>query len=163
MLCTLYLLWTLHFALFCEPVCKASWDCCKGNFSRQAVVLYYGTSLIAWQSQRQSLVSLSSAEAEFTAAALGLSLYGQLQEMTLTRPAYATYCDNAVVIQLTTASDSKTRARHSSMRASWLHHLVQHESVSMQYVPTNHQRADIRTKGLNAHAHDEARKDLRIL
>ena len=48
------------------------------------------------------------------------------------------------------------------MRASWLHHLVQHENVSMQFVPTAHQKADISTKGLTAYAHELARQGLRL-
>ena len=59
-------------------------------------------------------------------------------------------------------SASKTRARHLSMRASWLHHLVQRENVSMQFVPTTYQKADILTKGLQAYSHELAREGLRL-
>ena len=112
---------------------------------------YYDTNLVAWQSQRQSLVALSSAEAELIASVWGnrlaLSLYGQLMEMILDKPTYITYCDNAAVVQLTQQlSASKTRTRLLSMRAPWLHHLVQREHVSMQFVPTTYQKADILTK-----------------
>ena len=109
----------------------ASWSP-EGDYSHQAVAIYYDTNLVAWQSQRQSLVALSSAEAELIASVWGnrlaLSLYGQLMEMILDKPTYITYCDNAAVVQLTQQlSASKTRTRHLSMRASWLHHLVQRE------------------------------------
>ena len=46
------------------------------------------------------------------------------------------------------------------MKASWLYHLVQHESASMHYVPTNRQRADILTQGLSAYVHEEACEEL---
>ena len=49
-----YLRCTLHFALFYEPVHKASWDCytdaswsAEVDYSHQAAVLYYETNLIA--------------------------------------------------------------------------------------------------------------------
>ena len=137
----------------------------EGDCSHQAVAIYLGTNLVAWQSQRQSLVALSSAEAELIASIWGnrlaLSLYGQLKEMILSKPPYITYCDNSAVVQLTQQlSASKTRTRHLLMRASWLHHLVQHENVSMQFVPTTHQKADILTKGLTAYAHGLAREGL---
>ena len=94
---------------------------------------------------------------------LALSLYGQLMEMILAKPTYITYCDNAAVVQLTQQlSASKTRTRHLSMRASWLHHLVQRENVSMQFVPTSYQKADILTKGLQAYSHELAREGLRL-
>ena len=44
----------------------ASWSP-EGDYSHQAVVIYYGNNLVAWQSQRQSLVALSGAEAELIA------------------------------------------------------------------------------------------------
>ena len=95
------------------------------------------TYLVAWQSQRQSLVALPSAEAALIASVWGsrltLSLYGQLNEMILSKPTYITYCDNAAVVQLAQQLlANNTRTRHLSMRASWLHHLVKSESVSMQ-------------------------------
>ena len=48
------------------------------------------------------------------------------------------------------------------MRVSWLHHLVKHENVSMQFVPTAHQTADILTKGLAAYVRELARQGLRL-
>ena len=45
----------------------ASWAP-EGDYSNQAVAIYLGSNLVAWQSQRQSLVALSSAEAEFIAS-----------------------------------------------------------------------------------------------
>ena len=164
-----YLRWTLHFALFYEPVQDLKWHCYpdanwapEGDYSHQAVAIYLGTNLVAWQSQRQSLVALSSAEAELIASVWGnrlaLSLYGQLNEIS--KPPCITYCDNSAVVRLTQQlSASKTRTRHLSMRASWLHHLAQHENVSMQFVPTAHQKADILTKGLTAYAHELADRD----
>ena len=84
-----YLKWTLHFALFYEPVTDRKWHCYtdaswspEGDYSHQAVAIFYDPNLVAWQSQRQSLVALSSAEAEHIASVWGnrlaLSLYGQL-------------------------------------------------------------------------------------
>ena len=165
---------TLHFALFYEPVQDLKWHCYtdaswapEGDYSHQAVAIYLGSNLVAWQSQRQSLVALPSAEAGLIASVWGnrlaLSLYGQMNEMILSKPPHITYCVNSAVLQLTQQlSASKTRTRHFSLRASWLHHLVKHENVSMQFVPTAHQKADILTKGWTAYAHELARQGLRL-
>ena len=82
-------------------------------------------------------------------------------EMILDKPTYITYCDNAAVVQLTQQlSASKTRTRHLSMReGTWLH---QRENVSMQFVPTTYQKADILTEGLQAYSHELAREGLRL-
>ena len=131
-----YLRWTLHFDLFYEPIQDLKWHCYtdaswapEGDYSHQAVAIYLGSSLVAWQSQRQSLMAHSSAETELIASVWGtrlaLSLCGQLSEMILAKPPYITYCDNSAVVQLTQQLPaSKTRTTHLSLRASWLHHLV---------------------------------------
>ena len=66
-----------------------------GRQKATAVANSLGSNLVAWQSQRQSLVALSSAEAELIASVWGsrlaLSLYGQLNEMILSKPPCITY------------------------------------------------------------------------
>ena len=49
-----YLRWTLHFALFYEPVQDLKWHCCtdaswapEGDYSHQAVAIYLGSNLVA--------------------------------------------------------------------------------------------------------------------
>ena len=71
--------WTLHFALFYDPIKDYKWHCYRdaswaleGDCSHQAVaMIYLGSTLVPWQSQRQSLVALSSAEAELIASVWG--------------------------------------------------------------------------------------------
>ena len=70
--------WTLHFAWFYEPVQDLKWHCYtdaswapEGDYSHQAVVIYLGSNLVAWQFQRQALVALSSADAELIASVWG--------------------------------------------------------------------------------------------
>ena len=95
--------------MFYEPVQDLKWHCytaaswaSEGDYSHQAVAIYLGINLVAWQSQRQSLVALSSAEAELIASVWGnrlaLSLYGQLNEMILCKPPYITYVDHSAVV-----------------------------------------------------------------
>ena len=76
---------------------------------------------------------------------------------------YVTYCDSSAVVELTQQlSASKARTRHLSMRASWLHQLVKHENVSMQFAPTAHQKADILAKSLTAYVRELAGQGLRL-
>ena len=158
-----YLRWTLHFALFYEPAQDLKWHCYtdaswapEGDYGHQAVAIYLGSHLVAWQSQRQSLVTFSSAEAELIASIWGnrlaLSLYGKLNEMIVCKPPCKTYYDNSAVLQLTQQlSASQTRTRQLSMRASRLHRLVRHA-----------QKADTLTKGLTVYLHEFSRQGLRL-
>ena len=93
----------------------ASWSP-EGDYSRQAVVIYYGNDLVAWQSQCTRLVALSRAEAELIASVWGNRLALQLSEMILENPTCVTYCDNVAVAQLLQQlAASKTRTRHLSI------------------------------------------------
>ena len=54
--------WTLHLALFYEPVQDLKWHCYtdarwapEGDYSHQAVAIFLGSNLVAWQSQLNSL------------------------------------------------------------------------------------------------------------
>eukprot|EP00971_Amphidinium_carterae_P164239 3256029-Amphidinium_carterae.1 len=68
-----------------EVFTDASWSP-TGEKSHSGLCTYYRGNLVAWNSKRQSLIALSSAEAELIAcvsgAQLGLSLRTQLEEMT---------------------------------------------------------------------------------
>eukprot|EP00971_Amphidinium_carterae_P333691 6468545-Amphidinium_carterae.1 len=70
-----YLRWTLDFALVftgskeetsLEVYTDASWSP-TGEKSHSGLCVYYRGNLVAWNSKRQSLVALSSAEAELIA------------------------------------------------------------------------------------------------
>eukprot|EP00971_Amphidinium_carterae_P013740 270650-Amphidinium_carterae.2 len=94
------------------------------------------------QLQRQSLIALSSAEAELIAcvsgAQLGLSLRMQLEEMTQKKIDLVLYCDNAAVTQLVShLNASSTRTRHLSMRGAWLHDLHQRQALSLLFIDTH--------------------------
>ena len=138
-----YLKWTLHFALFYEPVTYRKWHCYtdaswspEGDYSHQAVAILTRIWLLG--NLKDSLLLLSRVRKRNWGNRLALSLYGQLMEMILDKPTYITYCDNAAVVQLTQQlSASKTRTRHLSM-------------------------CDILTKGLQAYSHELAREGLRL-
>ncbi len=130
-------------------------------------MIYAGPNLVAWVSNRQSLVALSSAEAELIAGAAGtqlaLSLRTQLEEYMQREISLVLRCDNAAVLQLAhNLSSSSSRTRHLAMRAARLHNMVQSQQLKVQFVPTDQQKADSLTKGLSALATTRAQIHLRL-
>ena len=92
-----YLKWTLHFVLFYELsriingiATRMLVGHLKETIAIRLLPFTMTRTWVAWQSQRHSLVALSSAEAELIASVWGnrlaLSLYGQLMEMILDKP-----------------------------------------------------------------------------
>ncbi len=170
-----YLRWTIDYCLVFVP-CPQEFDfLCftdaslspTGEKSQQGVVMYAGPNLVAWVSNRQSLVALSSAEAELIAAVAGtqlaMSLRTQLEEYMQREIPLVLRCDNAAVLQLVTnLSSSSSRTRHLAMRAAWLHHMAQGDQLKVEFVPTDQNKADSLTKGLSTLLNDRARIHLRL-
>ena len=149
-----YLRWTLDFCLVFRPTTDQKLYCYTdaslsptGNKSHQGVAIYWGDNLVAWQSSRQSLVALSSAEAELIACVTGgqlsVALQMQMSEYMQGKIPLVLRCDNTAVGHVVQhLSSSLTRTRHLAMRAAWLHDVVAQEHIGFQYVPTCDQRAD---------------------
>ena len=101
-----YLRWTLDFCMVFTPNTDQTLYCYTdaslsptGGRSHQGIAIYWGSNLIAWQSNRQSLVATSSAEAELIAcvagAQLSLALLVQLGEYHQHSVMLAMLCDNS--------------------------------------------------------------------
>ena len=163
-----YLRWTLDFGMVFTPHNDHHLYCFTdaslsptGERSHQGIAIYWGPNLIAWQSNRQSLVATSSAEAELIAcvagAQLSQALQVQLGEYHQQSIPLSLRCDNSAVIQLVHhLSSSSTRTRHLAMRAAWLHDLVSRQHLSLEFVSSGDQKADSLTKGLSAALNSKA-------
>jgi hypothetical protein len=130
-------------------------------------VFYYEKTPITWCLQKQSIVALSSCEAEFMAAAsvacqriwLG-GLYGEImggdsQTVTLR------------VINKSTMALMKNlvfygKSKHIDMRYHFIRECVEEEKVLIEFISGNEQRADILTKPLARIKFTEMRKLLGV-
>ncbi len=129
--------------------------------------MHAGPNLVAWISNRQPMVALSSAEAELIASVAGtqlaLSLRTQLEEYMQREVALVLRCDNSAVLNLVrNLTSSSSRTRHLAMRAAWWHHMAKWGQLRVAFVPTDHQKADSLTKGLSAISNTRAEIHLRL-
>eukprot|EP00971_Amphidinium_carterae_P098241 1943469-Amphidinium_carterae.1 len=88
--------------------------------SHSGLILQFGNSTLSWRSHKQSLVALSTGEAELYACVEGLGVL-RAAKMLLTElgegiPACQMLCDNTAAIALS-KSDPPMRSRHWSIRA----------------------------------------------
>ena len=113
---------------------------------------FLGGGLVSWASKKQTCVSPSSREAEYIAAASYcaqmLWLKNQFRDLGLEFPEVPILCDNTSTISLAKNPVQHTRTKHIDVRHHFIRDHVQKKDVKVQFVPTQHQLADIFTKPL---------------
>lgn len=119
------------------------------------MAFYINGSLVAWSSQKQKTVALSSCEAEFmaatTAACHALWLRALLVEI-VGGPAKVVklFVDNKLAIALMKNPVFHGRSKHIDTRYHFIRECVDGGKVVIEFVRTEEQRVDALTKGLPA-------------
>ncbi|CAI7879875.1 unnamed protein product [Closterium sp. NIES-53] len=108
---------------------------------------------ISWNSSKQELVSLSSAEAEFIAACAatreGLYLQELLDEAKFVTPnQFTLQCDNHSAITIANKPGFVNRTKHISLRYFFVKDAIDKGRMRLVYCPTSDMAADSLTKKL---------------
>jgi hypothetical protein len=129
--------------------------------------VFLGDNLIFWSAKRQTVVSRSSAEAEYRAIANGVAeatwLRQLLHELQIP-PSRCTlvYCDNISVVYLSTNPVQHQRTKHVEIDLHFIQEKVAISQVHVFHVPTTSQFTDIFMKGLLSSVFNEFRSSLNI-
>jgi hypothetical protein len=112
-----------------------------------------GSAMISWSSRKQGSVAQSTAEAEYIAASTACREAVWLRKLLsdLFRSELeptVIHCDNQSCIKLTENPVFHDRSKHIEMRYHYIRDMIQKKVLSLQYVPTAEQIADIFTKPL---------------
>ncbi|KAL7603474.1 hypothetical protein Lser_V15G15914 [Lactuca serriola] len=121
--------------------------------STGGMAYYVNNSLITWASQKQRCVALSSCEAEFMAATLaacqGIWLRRLLREITGQNvPPVEINVDNRSSLDLMKNPVFHGRSKHIDIRFHFIRECVENGEISVKFVPSEEQKADILTKPL---------------
>lgn len=120
------------------------------NYSHDGLVIMWGGVPLVWRSKRQTIVSTSTAEAELLALAtvLNYSLGFQniLYSVQLDLESNL-FCDNRAALQ-NAREGCSWRSRHYLIKAAALRDYYKKGLVSLSYVDTNHNVADLLTRHL---------------
>jgi hypothetical protein len=124
---------------------------------------YMGNNLVAWMSKKQASISLSTAEAEYIAAG---SCCTQLMWMKTLLEDYR-FSQDTMIINCSAINISKnpvqhSRTKHIDIRNHFLRDLVESEVVSLSFIPTENQLADILTKPLDGSRFESLRKAIGV-
>ncbi|CAL1362863.1 unnamed protein product [Linum trigynum] len=123
--------------------------------STSAYLLYLGSTLVSWRSQKQRTVARSSTEAEYRAIAHASAeiewLQNLLQELHHPLQAPPTlYSDNLGTTYFCSNPVFHSRMKHLALDYHFVSHLVQEGRLVIRYIPTTQQLVDVLTKPLPA-------------
>eukprot|EP00253_Pinus_taeda_P026511 PITA_26511 len=135
--------------------------------STSGYVFHMGSGAISWASNKQSIVALSIAEAEYVAATASACQAVWMKRMLRSlgqEQAKETviFCDNSSVIALSKNSVFHKRTKHIDTRFHYIRELVNNGEIILQHCSTQEQVANILTKPLGHKSFEFLRKCLGI-
>jgi hypothetical protein len=111
-----------------------------------------GDNLISWSSKRQSTIALSTAKAEYIAAAGCITqilwMKSQLEDYQMKEGNIPIYCDNTSTICLSKNPILHSRTKRIKIKHHFIGDYVQKGIIDIKFIDTYHQWADIFTKPL---------------
>jgi len=133
--------------------------------STSGFCVFLGDNLVSWSSKRQTMVSHSSAEAEYRAVAHVVAeccwVRQLLQELHISVPlATVVYYDNVSAIYMTANPVHHRRTKHIEIDIHFVREKVALGQIRVLHVPSAHQFADIMTKGLPVQLFTDFRSSL---
>ena len=120
--------------------------------SHSGVITLLNGNPIHWWSKKQSMVALSSTEAEYIALGEAAKDAVWLREwltavLGLTVP-IRVLCDNSAALKVAANDTDSARTRHYSARHHFVRELIQENQLRLEWVSTQEQAADLLTKQL---------------
>ena len=126
-----------------------------GAKSTSASILMMNGGVIAYQSRRQTIVALSTTEAELIALCecirTVITMRNKLEEVGFTQPPRTpVFMDNQTAIHLAHQNTNGPRTKHFNVRLKFVREHIAMKTVEVQYVDTHHNMSDLLTKLLSA-------------
>ena len=135
--------------------------------STSGMAQFLGSCLVSWCSKKQNTVALSTAKAEYVAAAACCSqmlwIKQQLRDFGIKIECIPIYCDNTSAICISKDPVHHSRAKHIHIRHHFLKDNVEHKNIILKHVNTNEQVVDILTKPLPREQYEKMRLELGMI
>jgi hypothetical protein len=133
----------------------ADWASQEHRHSISAYSFIIDGGAISWSCQKQHIIALSTAEAEFvsltqaTKEALWLSNLINEIFQPLKAP-IKIFCDNQSAITIANGNQQRTRTKHFDIRLYFIRENIENNKIIVEYIPTEQMIADLLTKPLPA-------------
>jgi hypothetical protein len=137
-----------------EAYADANWASQPRRHSMSGYTVLLHSSPVAWSAWKQTIIALSTAEAEYIALTVVMckilylqALIAELYELVI--PPIPVYCDNQGALTLATNNKFHARTKHIDIQYHYVRSLVRSGLLDLQYCPTEDNIADIFTKALS--------------
>jgi len=126
-----------------------------------------GGKLVCWSAKKQQSVVMSSAEAEYVAAASCcanvLWMKSQLSDYGIQYKMVPIFCDNTSAIAISNNPVLHQRTKHIDIRYHFIRDHVINGDIELHFIPTEYQLADIFTKPLDEPTFTRLKAELGML
>jgi hypothetical protein len=150
------LMFRSHGHLNVNGYCDADWaSCLDDRRSTSDYCVFVGGNLVSWRSKKQSIVSRSTAEAEYKAMSLVVSemlrIRNLLSELNVLRKGPSRLlCDNISAISIANNLVQHDRTKHVEIDRFFIKEKLDDGTIELSHVNSGRQIADSLTKGLGA-------------
>jgi len=128
---------------------------------------FLGPCLVSWATKKKHSVAISTAEAEYVAAASCcpqlLRIKQQLKDFCVDTGCIPIYCDNTSAINISKNPWQHKRTKPIDIRRHFLRDNVEKGLISMNFCTTDTQIADIFTKALSREKFERNRLELGLI
>ncbi len=155
-----------NFAL--RGFADADWaGCTDSRKSTSGEFFQIGNSAVSWRSKKQSVVALSSCEAEYVSLCSATQevvwLRRLLKSIGFTQNQPTTICeDNQGAICLSKNSKDHGRTKHVDVKYHYTRETIDKNVIKVEYCPTGKMVADTLTKGLPKPAFEKFRSEMGV-
>ncbi|KAK6146377.1 hypothetical protein DH2020_020246 [Rehmannia glutinosa] len=126
-----------------------------------------GNRLVSWFSKKQNSIATSTAEAEYIAAGICcaqvLWMRQQLRYYDIEEKEILIMCDNTSAIAITQNPVLHSGTKHIDVRYHFIRDHVEKKDITMEYISTDKQLADIFTKTLCESRFEELKNELGLI
>ncbi|KAK6160530.1 hypothetical protein DH2020_003911 [Rehmannia glutinosa] len=126
-----------------------------------------GNRLVSWFSKKQNSIATSTAEAKYIVAgsccAHVLWMRQQLKDYEIEEKEIPIMCDNTNAIAITQNPVLHSRTKHIDVRFHFIRDHVENKDITLEYISTHKQLADIFTKPLRESRFEELKHELGLI
>lgn len=136
------------------------------RISTTGYVFIINNGVVSWTSHKQSSVAVSTMEAEYMAvsdASREAIARSQLfDELQANLPTPLILCDNQGALDISENPTNYQRAKHIDIGYHFIRHALQNEKITLDYIPSKENPADVLTKALTPQKHELCVQRLRL-